>query len=126
MVLVVTLLAGITACSGDGRPSADEWQPQWDAVLDAMPTQDELGDPPDPELCEQTLGMLRQETPALQPTPDMAIDDVVRQWAHIAEAIVFECPPQSHALPDLDHAYAELALLEAEVDAALATGTQGS
>ncbi len=84
-----------------------------------MPTLDELGDPPDRDVCGHALGVLRSERPDLLPAPDPALDVAVEEWVVIAEDAMFECPPSSHEIADLAQAYEELARLEAEVNAVL-------
>jgi hypothetical protein len=84
-----------------------------------MPTLDELGDPPDRDICGHALGILRAERPDLLPAPDPALDVAVEEWVLIAEDAMFECPPSSHEIADLAQAYEELARLEAEVNAVL-------
>lgn len=114
--LMLTLLA---ACSDDSRPSVSEWQPTWEAVVDAFPSAAELGQPPDHTVCSQALGVLRSTSGDLTPTPDLAIDDVVTDWVRIAENTLFECPPANQEVPDLEYAYGELSRLQAEVDVVL-------
>lgn len=115
--LVVTAILAIifTACGGEDRPSLDEWQPAWDRIVELMPTATELGDPPDRAMCSEVLGEIRTARAELFPTPDAAIEAVVRDWVSAAEDALFECPPSSSDLPDLDAVYARLDRLEAEV-----------
>jgi hypothetical protein len=117
LVAIVAVLA--VGCSSAERPSVTEWQPTWDRIVGSFPTIDELGDPPDTTICNETLVALRTTSGDLQPTPDRALDDPVRSWVELAEEIVFDCPPGSSAIPSLEYAYDELTLLEAEVDGAL-------
>ena len=84
-----------------------------------MPTADDLGDPPDYATCSAALGEIRSESADLLPTPDAAIDPIVREWLRVAEDALFECPPSSAALPDLSSVFAELLRLEAEVNVVL-------
>jgi hypothetical protein len=116
-VLAATLVVVslVSACGGDGRPSADEWRPIWEGVLADFPTAVELGDPPDRSICTVALGELRTTSSSLYPTPDVAIESVVDEWVRVAEQILFECAPSSGVAPDLTSEYAELARLEAEV-----------
>ena len=118
-LVVVTALLLLAACTGSDRPSTEEWQPVWQAASDAMPTLEELGDPPDSDICGHALGILRAERPDLLPAPDPALDVAVEEWVIIAEDAMFECPPSSHEIADLAQAYEELARLEAEVNAVL-------
>jgi len=109
------MLALLAACSDDSRPSVAEWEPVWVSVVDAFPSATELGQPPDRDVCSQSLGELRSTSGELFPTPDLAIDDVVTDWIRIAEDTLFECPPANQGVPNLDFAYGELARLQAEV-----------
>ncbi len=69
--------------------------------------------------CGTPLALLRSKRSALQPTPDLAIDDVVTAWIEIAEDAFFECPPQNDAVHGFVEAYAEMDRLEAEVSLVL-------
>jgi hypothetical protein len=109
------MLLLLAACSGESRPSVEEWQPTWENVVDGFPSPEMLGDPPDHTVCSQALGELRSESVDLSPTPDLAIDDVVADWLKIAENMVYECPPSNQTIPNLEYGYGELARLEAEI-----------
>jgi hypothetical protein len=117
MLLAVVVLVQV-GCA-EARPDPDRWYEDWQAVLAAMPTIDELGVPPDAEVCNDALGVLRATPDDLLPTPDPATDGPVREWLQIAEGVVFECELEAASVGPLDEAYAELALLEAEIDASL-------
>jgi len=119
------MLILLAACSGESRPSVEEWQPTWETVVNSFPSPEELGEPPDQAVCSQALGVLRSEADDLTPTPDLAIDDVVADWLKIAESAMYECPPSNQTIPDLEYAYAELERLEAEVAVVLAIDTEG-
>lgn len=112
-----------SACDDGGRPAPAEWRSVWDGVRADLPTAAELGDPPDGSLCATALGVLRTSQSSLYPTPDSAIDDVVKEWVSVAEDLLFECPPSSSAIPDLAYAYGQLERLEAEVDVVLQIDT---
>ena len=105
----------LAACGGEDRPAVADWQPAWEAMVARMPTAQELGEPPDRSVCSDALGDMRSTRASLFPTPDAAMEPVVREWVRIAEDALFECPPSSDAVPDLDAAYNELERLEAEV-----------
>lgn len=124
--LAGVMLLLLAACSGESRPSVEEWQPIWESVVDGFPTAEELGDPPDRAVCSHALGVLRSVSSDLIPTPDLAIDDVVTDWLKIAEDMMFECPPSNQTIPDLEYGYNELARLEAEVAVVLAIDTGGN
>lgn len=126
VVAVVGLLSVlVSACGGDDRPSVEAWVPAWNRIVEAIPTPEELGNPPDREICSTALGAVRSESGDLFPTPDLAIDDVVTDWVRIAEDLLFECPPASQRVPSLEYAYGELARLEAEVATVLAIDSNG-
>lgn len=115
-----TALVLLAACGGADRPSVAEWQPVWDGAIAAIPTAEELGEPPDRAICSGTLGFLRSTEGDLLPTPDDAIDEPVREWFEVAKNAFFECPPTSSPNPGMDYAYGQLARLEAEVAAVVA------
>ncbi|MCL1692666.1 MAG: hypothetical protein M3096_03170 [Actinomycetia bacterium] len=123
VAIIGVLLILLTACSGESRPTIEEWQPTWERVVDGFPSAEQLGEPPDREVCSHALGVLRSEAAGLTPTPDLAIDDVVTDWLKIAENTVYECPPSNQTIPNLEYAYNELARLEAEVAVVLAIDT---
>ena len=116
LAILVLLIVG---CSGTDRPSASEWEPTWSAAVATLPALEQLGDPPSTEQCGEALGQLREIRPALDPTPDPALDAVVHEWVQVAEDAMFECPPSSAELSDFAMAYGELARLQAEVDVVL-------
>lgn len=113
IVLLAALLG--PSCGGVDRPSVAEWSPIWQQVVAGIPSEAQLGDPPDVALCGHALGVLRTSQEELTPMPDPAIEPVVNEWIRVAEDALFECPPSSEQLPDMAAAYAELARLEAEV-----------
>lgn len=115
-VVLAALLLSLVSCTGGGRPDTAEWLPIWNAALDVVPDEAVIGNPPDRELCQDTLSALRTQTEDLLPTPDLAVDDLVTDWAAIAEAAFFECPPEGEQIDSFSDAYAELATLEESVD----------
>jgi hypothetical protein len=125
VVAVLAALLIAAACGDTGRPELSEWEPVWESATSLMPLRTQLGDPPDREVCSRALGDLSAVVPELFPTPDIAIEGTVRDWVTIAEDAMYECPPSSAQLPDLDHAYGELARLEAEVDAVIIMEANG-
>jgi hypothetical protein len=118
-VLVALALVAFAVCSRSERPAVTDWEPTWEITTAAVPSLATLGSPPDRAVCGHALGVLRSVQSDLFPTPDLAIDEAVREWVAIAEDAMFECPPSSRDLPDLATAYEELARLEAEVAAAI-------
>ncbi len=116
-LFVVLVALSASACGTVSRPSLEEWQPRWVEVQALVPSQDDLGDEPDRELCNQIHVAIREESRGLVPTPDPALDDAVRDWVKIAETTFFECPPRERELDGFDDAYRELARFAAEVEA---------
>jgi len=115
-VVGVLLLA---SCGLGSRPSVAEWQPAWTAVTEAIPTQAQLGDPADKDMCATTLGVIRENAPDLSPTPDLSTDDAVSDWLSIAETTFFECPPDTGEISSLSVAYEEMDRLTSDVNNAL-------
>lgn len=111
MVLIVITVS----CGGADRPSVDEWQPAWTAVIEGIPAEADLGAAPDRPTCDAVLAFLRDSVADLSPKPDAAIEDVVDEWVQIAEDAFFECPPREGEVASFADAYAELRRLEAEV-----------
>jgi hypothetical protein len=118
-VLFMVLPIALGACGNRERPSVSDWRPTWDAIVDRLPSSSELGSPPDQEVCSRALGELRSLSPDLIPTPDLAVEQAVQEWVRVAEEMMFECPPSSDRIPDLESGYAELDRFEAEVDVVL-------
>ncbi len=112
------------ACA-EQRPSVAEWQSSWDTIRAQIPAESDLADPPDRDLCAQTLGAIRTDAPSLTPTPDLSSDDAVADWLSIAEAAFFECPPDSGEITSFAVAYEELRRLEREVDVAIGLAPSG-
>jgi|GEM_PF-2232226 len=119
LVILVVLIA-VASCAETGRPGLDSWAADWEDLTRTLPTVDQLGTPPDRDLCAHALGEIREAQADLLPTPDISLDPVVQEWFTVAEDALFECPPSSSQFPDLGYAYQVLTRLEAEVDAALA------
>lgn len=119
-VIILLGLVAVTSCADAGRPELDSWATDWEGLTTALPTLDQLGTPPDRELCAHALGQIREGQADLLPTPDVSIDPVVQEWFTVAEDALFECPPSNSQFPDLGYAYQVLASLEAEVEAAIA------
>lgn len=113
------LLLATGACANEKRPSVDAWRPLWESTVALVPDQELVGEDPDQALCEATLAGLRTNRPTLDPTPDLAIDDPVRNWFQIAEDAFFECPPNNDRIGSFGEAYRELIRLEGEIDLVL-------
>lgn len=121
VMLVVVLLALLSACSGPERPDAANWLPHWDEEIAVIPPQDDLGDPPDKALCQDTLAMVREENEDLLPSPSVTVDDLVTEWIEVAEAAFFDCPPEGEDIDSFDAAYEELARIQESVETALSS-----
>lgn len=119
MGLALLVAGTVASCSTTDRPDVAIWQTVWETTKAGIPAAADLGQPPDRTVCDTTLGFLRSANADLFPTPDPAIDEVVRDWVQVAEDAFFECPPSSNVIPDFATAYAELEQLEAEVEAVL-------
>ncbi len=117
-LLAVIIFVG-SSCS-EARPTVAEWEPVWDRVTVALPSEAAIGigDPSLP-VCTETLAYLRNNRADLFPTPDLAIDDAVTQWIEIAEEAFFECPPRSGQIGSFAEAFAELDRLQAEIELVL-------
>jgi hypothetical protein len=125
-ILVCAMVLGLLVggCA-DKRPDALDWEQGWRDATAMVPEQAALGSPPATELCARSLGSLRSVFGDLIPTPYLALDATVRTWLDIAQDAMFECPPSSADLPDMDAAYEELSRLEAEVASVLAENRGG-
>ncbi|MCL1601365.1 MAG: hypothetical protein M3112_07510, partial [Actinomycetia bacterium] len=66
-----------------------------------------------------TLGFLRSSRASLFPTPDLAIDDPVRDWFDVAEDAFFECPPNNERVGSFSEAYSLMQRFEGEIDSVL-------
>lgn len=120
LVLLAALTLLLVACDSGTRPSAATWRPDWQALLEVIPDQSELGDPPDESLCQSTLADVREQSEGLLPTPSGSIDELAQEWVSIAEQAFFDCPPTGQDIGSFDDAYAELRRVEESVETALA------
>ncbi|MCL1599605.1 MAG: hypothetical protein M3094_10495 [Actinomycetia bacterium] len=116
LLLAIGLVA--SACS-TVRPTVAEWEPTWESITAAIPPQEVVGEAPPRALCNQVLASLREGQADLFPTPDIAIDDTVKDWVTIAEDAFFECPPDNDEIGSFSDAYAEMLRLEREVELVL-------
>ena len=119
IVVTIAVFAIALASCATTRPTVEEWQPSWDRVVAGIPAESVTGENPSRELCDTTLAFLRDTRPELSPTPDLAVDDTVKDWFDIAEDAFFECPPRSQQVGSFSDAYTLLARLQAEVDLVL-------
>jgi len=120
MIALVALLFVTTGCSSTERPDAATWLRGWQSINALVPDQSDLGTPPDASLCQTTLGMIRERSEDLFPTPSGTVDELVNEWVAIAEAAFFECPPEGEDIASFDDAYRELRRVENSVTSALA------
>jgi hypothetical protein len=125
LALVVAVMLVVSACGGESRPSAVEWQAGWEEVQALVPDPVDLGVPPDKDLCGEAHVGIRYEAQQLVPTPDPIIDDAFQDWTEVATGMFFECPPHEPGMQGFDEAYVELARFAAEVDAVLVIDLQG-
>jgi len=119
--LAIAIVTG--GCSNASRPDVGEWRSRWLGVIDELPEEVELSGNAAEDVCAETLALLRSTSGDLLPTPDLAIDDTVRQWIALAEDAFFECPPQGGEINSFARAYAEMDRLQAEVAVVLELDT---
>lgn len=118
IVVVVLAALALVGCGND-RPSSEDWQPDWQRIVDAVPELAVLEGSDTTTVCGDTLAFLRGNRADLLPAPDLAIDDAVTIWFEIAEDAFFDCPPQNEQVGSFAEAYAEMSRLEAEIDVVL-------
>lgn len=118
LAATLTLCIVLAACSSESRPSIEEWEQNWNAVLAIVPDLETMGPNPPEEICENVLASLRSEKETLFPPPDPTIDDTVTQWVETAEAAFFDCPP-SGELDGFAGAYAVMLRLQEEIETVL-------
>ena len=116
--LLVAIALVLSACA-TVRPTVAEWQPAWESITSAIPPQEVVGVAPPRAVCDEVLAALRAGQADLYPTPDLAIDDTVKEWVKIAEDAFFECPPGNDEIGSFSEAYAEMLRLEQEVELVL-------
>jgi hypothetical protein len=116
LLVAITLLA--SSCSSS-RPTVEEWQPAWQAMVDAIPSESEIGENPPRAICDETLTFLRSNRSTLFPTPDVAVDDTVQDWFDIAEGAFFECPPDNELVRGFPEAYELLRRFQGELELVL-------
>jgi hypothetical protein len=118
-MIVVVLAALVLVGCGNDRPSSEDWRPDWQRIVDAVPELAMVEGPETTAVCGDTLAFLRGNRADLLPAPDLAIDDAVTIWFEIAEDTFFDCPPQNEQVGSFAEAYAEMGRLEAEIDVVL-------
>lgn len=119
-VLLLALVVLAAGCSGSGRPDSETWLPEWASVVSTVPDATDLGQSPSRDTCNGILGSLREAQPAVEPTPNQAMDAPVRGWFEVAEAMFFECPPRQDGLDGFEEGYEQLSVFEAEIAAVVA------
>jgi len=122
-LLVIACSLLFSGCSRDERPDAATWLPAWEAMTSVVPAQGDLGDPPDEDLCQDTLASLRVQNEGILPSPSVTVDDLVTEWIAVAEAAFFDCPPEGEDINSFNDAYEELDRIEQSVDTALSDET---
>lgn len=86
--IAIALLAG---CGGSGRPATSEWTERWNEAQELVPTEQEFAEG-GRGYCDQLLGQLRAELPALTPSPSESIDPALDAWNNQLLTLAFECP----------------------------------
>ncbi len=86
--ITIALLAG---CGASGRPASSEWTETWNEAQELVPTELELAEG-GRGYCDQLLGQLRTELPALTPSPSESIDPALDAWNNQLLTLAFECP----------------------------------
>lgn len=116
---VMAVALTVSACGESARPATDDWLVEWERLTASLPSEAELGDPPDMQMCARTLARIREAAPALRITPELAADAPVEQWISVAESTFFECPPERGDTDGFEEAFANLERIEQEVAAGL-------
>ncbi len=86
--IAIALLAG---CGASGRPAISEWTETWNEAQELVPTEQEFAEG-GRAYCDQLLGQLRIELPALTPAPSESIDPALDAWSDQLQTLAFECP----------------------------------
>ena len=110
--LAVVLLA---ACGTSDRPAASDWTETWNEAQGLVPTATELAEG-GRAYCDQLLGQLRTELPALAPAPSEAIDPALDAWSNQLRTLAFECPSEPSVI---EQELSKLDDLETEIAAVL-------
>jgi hypothetical protein len=64
-VALLTANALVLSSCSDTRPTVEEWQPTWQLVVDAIPSESAIGENPPRAICDETLGFLRSNRGSL-------------------------------------------------------------
>lgn len=117
VALPLVLLLG--ACDSNARPDPAIWRVTWNSMLAVVPSESDLGSPPDEQSCQSTLGGIREQSEDLFPSPSVTVDELAAEWVAVAERSFFECPPEGQDITSFADAYDELERIELAVAAAL-------
>lgn len=112
LLVAIGLVFGACGEEAADRPAVTEWQPQWLGSRDLPPSPERIADD-GTEVCGDFLGEVRERRDGLLPTPDEALDEVVREWIAEAEALGLDCEREGDLTERLD----ELERLADEIDA---------
>ena len=110
--IAIALLAG---CSASGRPATSEWSETWNEAQELVPTEQEFAEG-GRAYCDQLLGQLRTELPALTPSPSESIDPALDAWSNQLRTLAFECPSNPSIIR---HELSKLHDFETEIAAVL-------
>jgi hypothetical protein len=116
--LLVAMLI-LMGCASADRPDPATWRQSWMRMIALIPELEDLGSPPEQEICQEILADVRDGTSSLLPAPSTTVDDLVAEWVSVAETAFFECPPREHDFQSLDDVYAELDRIEESIETAL-------
>lgn len=119
LLLLLVLVVGVGCSTPQRRPSVEEWNRHWEAVQAAIPSLEEVSDPPSGALCTRGLVTVREARGDLLPTPDPAVDGPVEEWIQVAESVFFQCPPHTPPVDSFEAGYEEMQRFVAEVEAGL-------
>lgn len=120
MALFAAALLVVVGCAASDRPEAAEWQTEWQAIVDVIPDESEIGDPPSEDLCRTTLADVRTLSEDLLPAPTASIDDLANEWVSLAEEAFFDCPPEGQDVDSFEDAYNEMRRVQNSIETALA------
>lgn len=114
VALAITLLIG--SCSNQ-RLDQEGWEETWRQTV-ARVEEAEAAVIPE-QRCQELLAFLRTQRDLLDPPPLERLDVPVDTWFEIAEASFFDCPPRGEEVDGWPAAFAELDVIEEEVEAVL-------
>lgn len=100
---------------GNGSLSLSEWELLWRDTVEQITELETQGITP--SQCQETLGYLRVQRPALSPPPLEDLEDPLDSWFGLAEDAFFECRFGSET--DKDRTFDTLRTYVAEVETVL-------